>query len=123
MWPVVTTDVFDEWFSDLEPDAQAEVMTKVRVLQVMGPQLGRPHVDTLNGSRHANMKEIRAKTARQVMRIAFAFNLERTAILLVAGNKQGANQRRFYQQLIEDADRLFDQHLAKLAAKRKKEKE
>ena len=121
MWKVATTDVFDAWFAALEAEGQAEIIAKVDLLKLFGPQLGRPHVDTLKGSRHTNMKEMRASTARQVIRVAFAFDPERVAIVLVAGNKKGANQRRFYKQLIEAADTLFDRHLARLQAKKKKE--
>lgn len=120
MWEVATTDEFDGWFSDLGEDAQAEVIAKVELLKLFGPWLSRPHADTLNGSKHANMKELRADTADQVLRIAFAFDPERTGILLVAGNKAGASQKRFYKQLIDKADELFDEHLAKLKAKQKR---
>ena len=89
-------------------------------MKLLGPKLGRPHADTLNGSKHANMKELRADTADQVMRVAFAFDPERVGILLVAGDKGGVSQKRFYKQLIDKADRLFDAHLAKLKAKRKR---
>jgi hypothetical protein len=119
MWPVATTDDFDEWFVDLGDDAQAEIIAKVELLKVLGPALGRPHADTLNGSKHRNMKELRADTARSVLRIAFAFDPDRAAILLVAGDKSGVSQKRFYKRLIAKADELFDAHLAKLKAKRK----
>lgn len=68
------------------------------------------------------MKELRADTSHQVLRIAFAFDPERTGILLVAGDKSGVHQRQFYRQLIEKADRLFDAHLATLKRKTKKGK-
>jgi hypothetical protein len=119
MWHVATTDGFDEWFSDLSEDVQTELIAKVELLKLLGPTLGRPHADTLNGSKHANMKELRADTAEQVLRVAFAFDPERVAILLVAGNKAGVGQKRFYKRLIAKADELFDAHLAKLIAKRK----
>ncbi len=119
MWQVATTDDFDEWFAALVGDAQAEIIAKVELLKLLGPKLGRPHADTLNRSKHANMKELRADTANQVMRVAFAFDPDRAAILLVAGDKAGVSQKRFYKQLIDKADRLFDAHLAKLRAKRK----
>lgn len=122
MWEVATTDDFDRWFAVLGGEAQAEIIAKVRLLKLLGPRLGRPHADTLNGSKHANMKELRADTADQVMRIAFAFDPQRAAILLVAGDKAGVSQKRFYKQLIDKADRLFDAHLAKLAAQRKRKK-
>src|SRR5580700_4634459 len=118
MWPVATSDDFDEWFAELGEDAQVEIIAKVELLKVLGPALGRPHADTLNGSRHANMKELRANTAQQVLRVAFAFDPERSAILLVAGDKSGVSQKRFYKRLIVKADELFDAHLARLKAKR-----
>jgi hypothetical protein len=119
MWPVATTDDFDDWFAELGEDAQAEIIAKVELLKVLGPALRRPHADTLNGSKHANMKELRADTAEQVLRIAFAFDPDRSAILLVAGDKSGVSQKRFYKRLIAKADELFDAHLVRLRAKRK----
>src|SRR5882724_4444130 len=104
MWTVATTDEFDEWFTALDEDGRVEVMAKVHLLKILGPRLARPHADTLNGSRHSNMKELRADTKDKVMRVAFAFDPDRAAILLVAGDKSGVNQKRFYRQLIAKAD-------------------
>jgi hypothetical protein len=84
------------------------------VLQAFGSELGRPNVDTLNGSRHSNMKELRFNAADGVWRVAFAFDPRRYAILLVAGDKSGGSEKRFYQQLIKIADDRFDAHLAQL---------
>ena len=119
MWHVATTVDFDEWFGPLDGDSQAEIIAKVELLRLMGPQLGRPHADTLKGSKHANMKELRADTARAVLRIAFAFDPERAAILLIGGDKAGVSQKRFYKRLIARADDLFDRHLAAIRAKKK----
>jgi hypothetical protein len=119
MWTVATTDDFDEWFTDLGEEGQAEVMAKVELLKLLGPRLGRPHADTLNGSRHANMKELRANTSDKVMRIVFAFDPNRAAILLVAGDKAGVSQKRFYKQLLAKADELYDLHLAGIKSKKK----
>jgi len=120
MWEVATTEDFDTWFADVGEAAQAEIIAKVELLKLLGPQLPRPHADTLKGSKHSNMKELRANTVDEVMRIAFAFDPERKAILLVAGNKTGISQKRFYKQLIAKADELFTSHLAKIEAKQKK---
>ena len=116
MWQIETTDDFDDWFAALDEDGQVEIMAKVELLKFLGPRLGRPHADTLKDSKHANMKELRANTAVAVLRVAFAFDPKRTALLLVAGNKAGVGQRRFYKQLIAQADELFDAHLAHLKA-------
>ena len=88
-------------------------------MKLLGPQLGRPHADTLNGSKHANLKELRADTSAHILRIAFAFDPKRAAILLVGGDKCDVNQKRFYRQLIAKADALYDAHLAKLRIKKK----
>jgi hypothetical protein len=117
MWRIVTTSDFDEWFAELDQSAQVETIAKVELLKVLGPKLGRPHADTLKGSKHANMKELRASTSGQVLRIAFAFDPRRVGILLVAGDKSGVSQKRFYKQLVSKADQLYDAHLAKLKAR------
>jgi hypothetical protein len=121
MWLIKTTDYFDKWFADLDDEAKVEIIAAVGLLKLLGPQLGRPHADTLNGSKYANMKELRAKTADKVLRIAFAFDPDRSGILLLGGDKSGVSQKRFYKQLIRKADELYTAHLAALAA-RKNEK-
>ena len=72
-------------------------------------------MDTLNGSRHANMKEMRFSAADGEWRLAFAFDPARRAVLLVAGDKSGGSVKRFYRVLIRKADERFDRHLARLA--------
>lgn len=81
-------------------------------------------MDTLKGSKHANMKELRFGWQGEVWRVAFAFDPDRQAILLVGGDKGGADQKRFYKRLIGLADARFDMHLASLAtvAARKKKR-
>ncbi len=122
MWLVVTTEVFGEWFADLDEDAQAEIIATVELLKLLGPRLGRPHADTLNGSRYTNLQELRASTAAKVLRIAFAFDPDRNGILLIGGDKSGVSKKRFYKQLIEKADQLYAAHLAVLKAKKKGKK-
>lgn len=116
-WAVVNHDAFDPEYDALPEPVQDELLAVMQLLAVYGPQLGRPHADTLSGSRHANMKELRFKAADGVWRVAFAFDPVRKAILLVAGDKSGVAQKRFYKSLIAAADARLDQHLAALAAK------
>jgi hypothetical protein len=120
MWTVATTDTFDGWFVELGEYSQAEIIAKVNLLKLSGPRLGRPHADTLKGSKHANMKELRADTKDEVLRIAFAFDPERAAILLVGGDKSGVGQKRFYKQLIAKADTLYDAHVEAINARGKR---
>jgi hypothetical protein len=89
-------------------------LAKTLLLQISGPNLRRPHVDTLNGSRYSNMKEIRFNADDGVWRVAFAFDSKRKAILLVAGDKSRGSQKQFYKQLIAKADLRFDEHLSRL---------
>ena len=96
-------------------------MARIELLEQFGPQLGRPRADTLNDSRHANIKELRFDAADGVWRVAFAFDPNRKAIILAAGDKSGVGEKRFYRQLIDKADARFDAHLAKI--KRQKQKE
>jgi len=86
------------------------------LLRDSGPGVGRPTVDTLKGSKHTNMKALRFAWTGEVWRVAFAFDPERQAILLVGGDKGGADQRRFYKRLITVADERFDGHLSTLRA-------
>jgi len=106
----------------LPKDAQDELLAHIELLEHFGPQLGRPRADTLNGSHHANMKELRFQTAGGVWRVAFAFDLNRKAIILVAGDKSGVSERRFYRQLIEKADRRLEAHMARIKKGNEKER-
>ena len=118
-WAVEIGDEFEPEFDDLREDVRMELLALTRVLQHFGPRLGRPRVDTLNGSRHANMKELRFGAADGAWRVAFAFDTRRKAILLVAGDKSGVGERRFYREFIRKADDRFDAHLARLKKARR----
>ena len=95
VWVVSFHDEFDAEFKELDVDVQNELLAHAKVLAEIGPTLGRPLVDTLAGSKHANMKELRFGAANGVWRIAFAFDPSREAILLVGGDKRGVAQKRF----------------------------
>lgn len=119
-WDVLFDEAFDPEFDELPEAVQDELLAHARLLNQFGPQLGRPHADTLKGSRHANMKELRFKACNGVWRVAFAFDPIQRAILLIAGDKAGKNEKRFYKSLIMKADDRFDAHLARLKEDRKK---
>ncbi|MEO1191551.1 MAG: type II toxin-antitoxin system RelE/ParE family toxin [Pseudomonadota bacterium] len=88
-------------------DAVADKLdAMILLLEEFGPDLGRPYADRLNGSGYSNMKELRF-TLSGVWRFAFAFDPKRNAVVLVGGNKEGKNQKRFYKQLIATADARF----------------
>ena len=114
IWQVAFDASFSLDFETLSDAVQNAILAHVRLLETYGPALGRPKADTLKGSRHANMKELRFNADGGVWRVAFAFDPERQAVLLVAGNKLGANERSFYGSLISQADGRYDAHLRRL---------
>lgn len=118
-WTVRIHDAFEAELMSLSLELQDELLAHARLLAEFGPHLGRPTVDTLNGSRHANMKELRFSWRGGVWRVAFAFDPLRQAILLVGGDKGGVDQKRYYRRLINLADVRFDQHLSTLTRQAK----
>jgi hypothetical protein len=114
MWNVITTDVFDQWLLAQGESLQTDVLSAVRVLKKIGPHLGRPYVDTLNGSVFPNMKELRIQHAGIPIRALFVFDPARQAIILCAGDKTGTNERRFYREMICLAETEYRRHLANL---------
>lgn len=94
MWNVITTECFDEWFDTQSEDLQDEILSVLQILKEVGPNLGRPYVDTLKGSKYPNMKELRVQ-------------------LLCAGNKAGQNEKRFYKDMINLADSEYSKHIRK----------
>lgn len=121
-WSVDFHGQFVAEFAALPESVQDELLAHVAVLEVFGPQLGRPRVDTLNGSRHKNMKELRFDAADGAWRFAFAFDPKRRAIVLCGGDKSGGSEQRFYRQLIAKADARFDAHIADLKQQETKQK-
>lgn len=110
-WIVLFHDAFEPEFAALDEAMQDALLIETGVLEQFGPALGRPHVDTLKGSKHRNMKELRVRSGGVVWRFAFAFDPRRRAVILVGGDKAGASRDRFYRPLIKRADERFDRWL------------
>ena len=115
-WRVGFHDEFEREFRALDSAVQDELLATALLLGDYGPRLGRPHADTLKGSVHANMKELRFAAGGGVWRVEYAFDPVRKAILLVAGDKSGGSGKRFYRQLIARADSRFSDHLRRLSS-------
>ena len=99
------------WLRRLDTDSYEQVVAALEILAEFGPSLGRPVVDTIHGSRHKNMKELRpGSKGRSELRVLFAFDPRRRAIMLVAGDKSG-DWSKWYTRNIRIADDLFDEHL------------
>ncbi len=116
MWEVEYTYEFEEWYGSLSELQQDAVISRVLVLVFVGPGLGRPIVDNVHQSRHPNMKELRCERAIRVM---FAFDPRRAAILLIGGDKSpddpgSPNWNRWYDHYTPIADDLYDTHLDEL---------
>ena len=109
MWEVEFTDQFGEWWSELSEEEQEEIDARIALLERRGPSLGRPLVDAITSSRHSNMKELRAGS----IRILFAFDPRRVAILLIGGDKR-EDWDGWYEVAVPQADDLFDEHLREL---------
>jgi hypothetical protein len=110
-WEVQFHRAFEPEFDALPPEVQDVLLAKALLLEEFGPFLGRPSVDSLKGSSHSNLKELRFLAGEGVWRVAFGFDPLRNAILLVAGDKSGGSQKLFYKRLIEKADQRFMEHL------------
>jgi len=117
-WVVNFHDEFLPEYEVLPLEVRRELLARLTVLRDCGPQLGRPTVDTLKGSAHKNMKELRFN-CDGVWRFAFAFDQSREAVILVGGDKEDQNEKAFYKKLIQIADRRFTAHIASLKAARR----
>jgi hypothetical protein len=106
-WEAARTPEFDEWWVGLTDSEQRRVVASVEALEELGPTAGRPLVDSVQGSRHSNMKELRVG---KTIRIFFAFDPHQVAILLIGGDKAGKT-KRFYKQMVRKADRIYKEHL------------
>lgn len=111
-WGVEFTAAFEEWWQAIDARTQAAVDAYVTMLEERGPTLGYPYSSKLSGSRHRHMRELRVQSSGRPLRVLYAFDPRRVAVLLVGGDKTGDD--RFYERLIRQADRLYDEHLATL---------
>ncbi len=116
MWEVITTDKFDEWFDSLSDADRANVIAGMLLLEEIGPNLSRPYADTIEGSEFSNMKELRVQSKGDPLRAFFAFDPNRRAILLCAGNKVG-DDKRFYKRMVPLADKEYRTHLDSMRKK------
>jgi hypothetical protein len=117
-WTVEFHNDFAAEVRQLSQTVREKLKAAATILSEDGPLLGRPQADTLKGSRHANMKELRFEADGGAWRVAYAFDLERKAILLAGGDKSGTGKVRFYRNLLRIADERYDQHLRILRLKR-----
>lgn len=111
-WDVENTDEFGEWFADLSRADQDAIDFTVDLLIEQGPKLRFPHSSGINNSRHSHMRELRTQSGGKPLRVFYAFDPRRSAILLIGGDKTGDD--RFYERMIPIADDLYDVYLQEL---------
>ena len=120
VWVVSSSSEFDEWFSSLDEQGKEAVLSRVYLLQEFGPDLGRPYVDTLKGSKgHKNIKELRCQSQEHVLRVAFYFDPDRKAFLLIGGDKKGTSGDKFYKELLRKAEAIIERHEKEQEERRK----
>ena len=113
-WEVEYTDQFGDWWAELTKAQQDRVAATVRLLAARGPSLPYPYSSGVNGSRHDHMRELRVQSRGNPLRIFYALDPRRAAILLIGGDKTGND--RFYEQYVPLADVLYDTYLEELRA-------
>ena len=113
VWEVEGTNEFVGWYRSLVEAEVDAVNAVVEMLAEDGPNLGCPHVDTLQNSQLSNLKELRPPGAGKYLRILFVFDPRRNAILLLGGNKEG-NWTNWYKTSIPEAEQLYEIHLQEL---------
>jgi hypothetical protein len=111
-WSVEYTNEFETWWRSLSESEQEDVAAMVAVLEARGAQLPFPYSSGVQGSKHGHLRELRIQSGGEPLRIFYAFDPRRTAILLLGGNKTGDD--RFYERMIPLADRLYDEYLGEL---------
>jgi hypothetical protein len=111
-WHVEHTDEFAQWYHGLSEAQQDDVTTAGLLLMDMGPQLPFPHSSGVNGSKHAHMHELRVQSGGRPLRVFYAFDPRRSAILVIGGDKTADN--RFYERMIPIADKLYDVYIEEI---------
>ena len=104
-WDVEYTDEFGDWWEELDDAERISVGATVGLLTARGPQLGYPHASHVRDSRHGHMRELRIQHQGRPVRVFYAFDPRRTAILLLGGDKTGDD--RFYERMVPRADALY----------------
>jgi hypothetical protein len=117
-WEVEYTDEFGEWWDSLTVGQQAKLRSSVLLLREFGPALEFPHSSKINRSAYPEMRELRVQCGGKPLRVLYAFNPARTAILLIGGDKTGND--RWYEINVPRADRIYAQHLIELKKESKR---
>ena len=109
MWQIEYTDEFEEWWNGLSQEAQKDVASVVGLLEEWGVRLDYPYSSKIKGARTGVLRELRIQSCGRRLRVLYAFDPRRTALLLLGGDKTG--EKNWYEKYVTLADRLFEEHL------------
>jgi hypothetical protein len=108
MTEVIVTAVFRTWYEDLDQPTQESVFAAVNQLEEKGIALGFPRCSDVVGSRYP-LRELRIQSRGRPIRVFYAFDPKRQAVLLLGADKTG--RPRFYDQMIRKAEQLWEEYL------------
>ncbi|MEG9499016.1 type II toxin-antitoxin system RelE/ParE family toxin [Mannheimia indoligenes] len=114
-WKVIFTDCFKKWMIEQDVETRKSVLSSLKRLEMFGPALTRPYADTLKNSAYKKMKELRVQHKGKPIRVFFAFDPLRQAIVLCAGDK--SNDKQFYVRMLRLAEQEFSHYLNNLENK------
>jgi hypothetical protein len=120
-WEIEYTEEFEDWWNEMPAEAQDGIAPSVELLAKFGPGLSFPHTSAIQSSRHDHLRELRIQYKGRPIRILYAFDPRRAAILLLGGDKTG--QDRWYEKSVPLADKLYDQHLKIIDTERQARKD
>ncbi|MBN6065247.1 type II toxin-antitoxin system RelE/ParE family toxin [Aggregatibacter actinomycetemcomitans] len=121
-WNVILQAPLLDWLKSLEQDERLKIYAALELLSTEGPQLGRPYADTLQGSKYANLKELRVQSKLSVFRLFFIFDPIRQAIVLCGGNKKGKKEKLFYKEMIALAEQTYEIYLSQFEQEQNNER-
>ncbi|NBD15600.1 MAG: addiction module toxin RelE [Cyanobacteria bacterium] len=113
MWDIEVTDAFEGWWETLTQQEQEDVTAYVELLQERGANLRYPYSSGIQGSKFSHLRELRIQSGGNPIRVFYAFDPRRVAILLIGGNKTG-KEKQFYREYIRKAEALYEEHLNNL---------
>ncbi len=113
MWEVEFTDAFEKWWLTLTEQERDDATAIIELLEEKGAHLPYPYSSGIEGSKFSHMRELRVQTHGDPLRVFYAFDPRRAAVLLIGGIKTG-NEKRFYKKYIPWADKLYEEHLENL---------
>ncbi|SRR5579883_3027216 len=109
-WEVIVTDEFKTWYLTLDEADTDAAKRAISLLEEKGPLLDHPYSSQLKESK-AGLRELRIQSLGHPLRVAYAFDPKRSAILLLGADKKGIPNKRFYPAFIQRAEQIWRQYL------------